>query len=72
MPKRRSFIVRIWRTDSGDVIGQISDPEEGVRRPFRDVAELWQLLLASLGQRSASGETPHPPPTGATRSEEET
>ena len=41
---RRSFIVRVWQTEDGQLRGQISDPEDGSRRPFQDADSLWQML----------------------------
>lgn len=47
-----TFIVRVMYDDAGRMVGQLSDPVEGWRRPFATPDQLWQML-------SSSGEPDH-------------
>lgn len=40
----KAFVVRIWRDECGAMRGQVTDPQTLQRVPFRDSAELWQLI----------------------------
>ena len=42
--KRRSFVVRVWVSDSEEIHGQVSDPLTGWRQTFRDGRQLWTLI----------------------------
>ena len=46
--KRRSLIVRIWRDETGQLCGQISNPLTGQRQLFTNAADLWNILAHSL------------------------
>lgn len=68
--KRRAFIIRIWQTEDGGVVGQISNPQNGWRRPFRNADELWHMLVAEEAQ-SPPGESSHYHSASPADSEEE-
>lgn len=42
--KKQTFVVRVMRDRTGRLIGQLSEPVEGWRRPFSSPEALWQLL----------------------------
>jgi hypothetical protein len=48
MDNRRAYIVRIWQTRDGRVVGQVSDPEAGWRHPFQSAADLWAVVSGAL------------------------
>lgn len=45
---RRAFIIRIWKRDDGQILGQLNDPEQGGSYPFKSASELWQMLVVQV------------------------
>jgi hypothetical protein len=63
MTDPRSFILRIYRRESGQVSGVVEDPQTGSRRPFSSARELWKLVAprdAGLRTDSATGRSSKP------------
>ena len=55
--KRRSFVVRVWVSDTEEIHGQVSDPLTGWRQTFRDGGQLWTLIKTFV-QTLPPNETP--------------
>ena len=60
--QRRVFVIRIWQDMSGVRHGQVSDPEDGRRLPFRTPGELWHILTNRANPPDA--DISHPPSIG--------
>jgi hypothetical protein len=44
MTDPRSFILRIYRRESGRASGVVEDPQTGTRRAFSSARQLWELV----------------------------
>lgn len=44
---RRAYIIRVWQTENGRVVGQLSDPAQGWRYPFRSAEDLWRMIAGN-------------------------
>ena len=55
--ERRAYIIRVWRTENGRLVGQLSDPAEGWRYPFRNAENLWRMIAGNLPDPHEQSET---------------
>lgn len=53
--KQHTYVIRVARDALGRLVGHLSDPIDGWRRPFANADELWRLLSGSQESELQNG-----------------